>query len=364
LVGEVGLYRLAGMSYVDGPASERPGMTRHRTSIPSDLFADPFGERAYLPRKRLQLLGARFEFESDSHELVRLVESAYAGLPRHRLSALPPRLRVRLVTTPAYKAHKRSEPPPVAMFSGAGFLGAASGASNFVALSPEQGTAVVAVSPQQLRFPYHTRYELIEFAVFTLAARAQKLVPLHGGCVSKRGRGVLLMGASGSGKSTAALHCLLEGLDFVSEDSVFVQPATLRATGIANFLHVRADALRLIESASTAQAIRKSPIIQRRSGVRKFEVDLRRGDYRLAPSAPQLTAVVFLSAESAGEGPLLTPLPARGIPARLAALQPYARGQREWPLFAKKITRLNAFELRRGRHPRDTVAAVREVLSS
>jgi hypothetical protein len=250
------------------------------------------------------------------------------------------------------------------MFAGAGFLGGATGASSFVTLSAGQGAALVAVSPAQLRFPYHTRYELIEFAVFTLGARSQGLVPLHGACVSQRGRGVLLVGDSGSGKTTAALHGVLEGLDFVSEDSVFVAPATLRATGLANFLHVRADALRLIQSAPAVQAIRKSPIIQRRSGVRKFEVDLRRGDYRLAPSAPQLTAVVFLSADAAEGRTLLTRLPATAVAGRVAALQPYARSQPEWPLFAKSITRLKAFELRRGPHPRDTVAALREVLAS
>lgn len=339
-------------------------MNRHRNIITPDLFADPFGEHAFLPKKKLQLLGARFEFESDSRELLRLVESAYDGLPRHRLTATPPRLRVRLLVTPAATKRGRGEPPPLEMFSGAGFLGGATGSSSFVALSAEQGAAVVAVAPGQLRFTYHTRYELIEFAVFTLGARSQGLVPLHGACVGRAGRGVLLMGASGSGKTTAALHSALAGLDFVSEDSVFVAPETLRATGIANFLHVRADALRLIDNAAAIQAIRKSPVIQRRSGVRKFEVDLRRGSYKLAPSAPQLAAVVFLSAHSAGGRPLLTPLPASGIAGRLAALQPYARGQPEWVQFAKNITRLKAFELRRGRHPSETVAALREVLGT
>ena len=36
-------------------------------------------------------------------------------------------------------------------------------------------------------------------AVFTLAARVQQLVPLHAACVGLKGRGVLIMGASGAG---------------------------------------------------------------------------------------------------------------------------------------------------------------------
>src|SRR5258708_6306038 len=95
-----------------------------------------------------------------------------------------------------------------------------------------------------LRFPYHIRYELIEFAVFMLACRAQRLVPMHAACVGLDGRGILLMGPSGSGKSTVALHCLLAGFDFLSEDSVFVASKSMGATGVANFLHVREDSLR------------------------------------------------------------------------------------------------------------------------
>jgi hypothetical protein len=175
---------------------------------------------------------------------------------------------------------------------------------------------------------------------------------------------VLLMGASGSGKSTAALHCLLEGFDFVSEDSVFVTPDTLLATGVANFLHVCSDSLSLLARARDRQTIRKSPIIQRRSGVRKFEVDLRRGGYRLAAAPPRLAAVVFLSAQGAGARPLLTALPKSGLRAKLAALQPYAANQPEWTTFTKNASRLEVFELRRGSHPRETVEALRELLGS
>src|SRR3546814_20581659 len=91
-----------------------------------------------------------------------------------------------------------------------------------------------------LDWPYHLRYELIEFAVFLLAARCQRLVPLHAACVGRGGRGILLLGASGSGKSTLVLHSLLQGLDVLLEDAVFVQPDCMTSTGWANFLHFRA----------------------------------------------------------------------------------------------------------------------------
>jgi energy-coupling factor transporter ATP-binding protein EcfA2 len=340
-------------------------MTRKNDTMIPDQHADPFGEQSpAMMRKHLQLLGGRFRFESNSTELFRLVDAAYANLPRHQLSATIPHLRVRLSLMSGGRAsgRRRSEPPELGMLSGAGFLGGATDSSNFVILSPQERAALVAVSPQMLKFPYHTRYELIEFAVFTLAARSQKLASLHAACVGRNGRGILLMGASGAGKSTVTLQCLLQGFDFLSEDSVFVTPDTMLATGIANFLHVRSDSLRWLERARDVAAIRKSPVIRRRSGVRKFEVDLRQRDYRLAPSPLKIAAVVFLSAQNAGTRPLLKPLPTSGLLARLAANQGYAANQPEWSTFSKSVSKLGAFELRRGRHPLEAVEALDSLL--
>ena len=327
-----------------------------------DLSADPFEERSQIiGHDHFQLLGGRFQFESNSPQLLRLVDSAYLGLPRHRLSTVAPHLRVRLLLSPREppRSRRRSEPPPLSMFSGLGHLGGATDSSNFVVLSPPERTALAMLSQKMLRFPYHTRYEYIEFAVFTLASRCQGLVSLHAACVGRGGRGILLMGPSGSGKSTVTLHCLLQGFDMLSEDSVFVAPDTMLATGIANFLHVRPDSLRLLGETRVAAAIRKSPIIRRRSGVRKFEVDLRRGAFRLAASPLKITAVVFLSPQSAGDRSLLTPLAKSALLAKLRADQAYAANQPTWPAFCKSVLGLNAFELRRGNHPLEAVEALR-----
>jgi len=337
-------------------------MTRNNKRIIPDLYADPFGERTPTLREHLQLLGARFQFQSNSRQLLHLIESAYGGLPRHRLSDAGPRLRVRLqLMSDPQRSRPRLEPPPLSMISGGGLLGGATRGSNFVVLSPQERSALVGISPQMLRFPYHTRYELIEFAVFSLAQRVQGLVSLHAASVGLGGRGVLMMGPSGAGKSTVALLCLLQGLDFLSEDAVFVAPDSLLATGIANFLHVPANSLRWI-ARDNAAAIRRSPVIRRRSGVKKFELDLRRGGYRLAASPLQIGAVIFLSPKSAGTGPLLRPLSKSRLLAELAKAQAYAVNQPEWPIFKRRVGRLDAFELRRGLHPIEAVEALRALL--
>ena len=350
----------------------------------ADVLSDPFGERRRLLVGRpMALLGTEVRFESNDRRLLDLADEAFAGLPAHRLPraakrhARPrqsgrspararqtrPHLRIVLRLTPGRRGRARAEPPPLAMLSGAELLAGAPDESSFVALSPATGSGLVVVSEPMLRFPYHTRYELIEFAVYTLAARTQGLAALHAACVGRDGRGVLLMGASGAGKSTVALHCLLRGLDFLSEDAVFVQPGTMLATGAANFLHVRSESLRWLGRTRAAAAIRRSPVIRRRSGVRKFEVDLRRGGFTLARAPLKLGSIVFLAARGAGRGPLLRPLAGAELAARLESAQAYAAGQPAWPAFRRGAAALAAFELSRGRDPNESVDALERLLS-
>src|SRR2546423_13541648 len=97
---------------------------RHRPTIP-DLQSDPFAERAAPLRAKMQLLGCTVEFESNSRELLRLVRIAYAGLPRQSPTAGAPQLKISLWLTAGKEAHRRSEPAPLQMGSGAGFLGGA-----------------------------------------------------------------------------------------------------------------------------------------------------------------------------------------------------------------------------------------------
>jgi hypothetical protein len=336
---------------------------RSKKAGPPDVSADPFHEQILpVSRARMHLLGGAFEFECESPELRRLVDWAYGGLPQHKLTKSPPRIRVRIAPAPRARRRAQADPAHIQMLSGAGLLCGKTSSSDFAVLSAEQRSALVVVSRDRLRFPYHTRYELIEFAVFTLAARAQGLMPLHGACVGHKGRGLLLFGDSGAGKSTAALHCLLRGMDFLAEDSVFVTPDTMLATGIANFLHVRCDSLHAVP-ASSASLIRRSPIIRRRSGVEKFEVDLRRAQFRLAASPLKVAGVVFISAQPARRGVLLTPLRSNEAVARFKKSQSYAVNQPGWTTFRERMAAAPAFELRRGRSPAEAADALQALLA-
>jgi hypothetical protein len=332
------------------------------------LHGDPFQERGKkLLRTRHRVLGGDFEFLSESAALIRLVQWAYRGVPAHRLRPSPPHIAVRLVLGGRMRrgsARPRSradEPGALAMLSAPGLLCGAAPETSMAVISAAQRSALIVVAHDLLGFPYHVRYELIELAAFTLAARAQGLMPLHAACIGQQGQGLLLIGDSGAGKSTAVLHGALLGLEVVAEDSLFVSPRTLRATGVANFLHVTGDALHHL-TAADARLIRRAPIIRRRSGVRKFEVDLRQGRFRLAPQPLTLSGLVSLSARGARGKPLLVPLEPRAALQRLRACQPYAAAQPGWAAFIERMRHLPAFELRRGGHPRESAMALKELL--
>ncbi len=331
----------------------------------ADAGGDPFCERPAGRRFSLcrQILGGCFRFGSTSAALLQLVEAAYAGLPTHQLSTIVPTFDIELRLLPRQPAPNAGVPPPMQMQSGAGLITGVVDASNYVVLAPGQRRALVVASEDMLARPYHLRYELIEFAVFTLATRGQGLVPLHGACVGRHGRGVLLLGASGSGKSTLALYSLLQGLDLLAEDAVFVQPDSLLATGVANYLHVQADTLHGIADAQVRRWIGESPIIRRRSGAEKFEADLRQGHGQLAATPLRLAGVVFVSPQPADHpAVLLSPIPADEIPARLCEGQAYAATQPGWRRFEHGMQRLGAHELRRGSHPCDAANALRALL--
>ena len=109
-------------------------------------------------------------------------------------------------------------------------------------------------------------------------------------------------------------------------------------------------------------AIRRSPVIERRSGVKKFELDLRAAGFGLAKSPLKIVAVVFLSSENAGTRALLKSLPTSELLANLATTQAYGASQPQWPIFSRNVARLDAFELCRGRHPLEAVEALRALL--
>jgi hypothetical protein len=315
-------------------------------------------------RAHVNVLGGAFTIESTDAILHRLALEAFGGLPRHRLARKQQRFRVSLVGTDHTASWPSgAEPPRPTHSAGGGLLSATVDAGNFAIMDLAQSRALVGISRAMLRHRYHARYELIELAVLTLASRGQALVPLHAACVGAHGSGILLMGASGAGKSTLSLHAFAGGMQLLSEDSAFIVADTLLATGAPNYLHVRTNGLRSLPDGPLRRQIRRSPTIRRRSGVRKYEVDLRAVTGRIATRPLRIAATVFLSPEPAGRRPPLRRLGRNAFLARLRREQPYAAGLDTWRRFERRIVAVPAFELRRLQDPDAAVAQLKAMLA-
>jgi energy-coupling factor transporter ATP-binding protein EcfA2 len=224
-------------------------------------------------------------------------------------------------------------------------------AGNFAVVDPSMSRALICISSAMLQHPYHARYELIEFAFLTLASRVQSLLPLHAACVGSKKSGLLLMGPSGSGKSTLSLHGLTGEMQYLSEDSAFVSPASLNIAGIPNYLYLQRETLEFLQPGKLRQLITASPQIYRRSGVKKYQVNLRETPAKIARAPLQLAATVMLSRRKVTVQPGLKPLPRKNFISRLRREQPYAMSMSNWQEFEDSIVKLPAYELRRTAHP-------------
>ena len=84
------------------------------------------------------------------------------------------------------------------------------------------------------------------YAPLLLWLRDRKVDAVHAGLVARNGRGILVAGESGSGKTTTVLSCLLDGFEFVSDDYVGLEAKgdhTYLGHGLHSSTHIHPDDL-------------------------------------------------------------------------------------------------------------------------
>jgi hypothetical protein len=89
--------------------------------------------------------------------------------------------------------------------------------SNFACIDSAQGVGFIWVTESVAADSVFLRWFFLEAAVYSLLSE-RRLTPLHAGCISRNGRGVLLLGESGAGKSTLAFAAARAGWSFVGDD--------------------------------------------------------------------------------------------------------------------------------------------------
>ncbi len=91
---------------------------------------------------------------------------------------------------------------------------------NYCIVDLEHLQARIVISRAALRHPLYAQYFLLGVPACCIATG--RATPVHAGCVSLRGRGVLLCGDSGAGKSTLSYACARTGWTYISDDASYI----------------------------------------------------------------------------------------------------------------------------------------------
>jgi hypothetical protein len=103
--------------------------------------------------------------------------------------------------------------PPILVF--------AADANNYSIMDPAQNRTQMTITSALVKHERYMRSFFLEGAAGNHIA-TRYAAPVHAGCVALDGRGILLCGDSGAGKSSLAYGCARAGWTFVSDDASFV----------------------------------------------------------------------------------------------------------------------------------------------
>jgi hypothetical protein len=101
-----------------------------------------------------------------------------------------------------------------------------------------RGTTHITLSPGAVRSPLWMQYFLVGSAPLCHIAGRYAL-PVHAGCVAWRGRGILLCGESGDGKSTLSFACARAGWTYITDDAAYFVHGRDSCLAIGNCHQIR-----------------------------------------------------------------------------------------------------------------------------
>jgi hypothetical protein len=210
--------------------------------------------------------------------------------------------------------------------------------ANFATCDMANGYCFSCVTPAVASAPYFRNHMLETMAYLTLDYL--HITILHAGCVARNGRGVLLCGDPGAGKSCLAYACVKRGWALVSDDfaAMLRNPGTSTIIGRPQRMRFRPSAFDLFPELSAAES-QITPF-------GKHMFDLRTGAIPNVKTACccHVERIVFLDRRDSGPAELV-PLDAGEALARLEFDRPY------WdpPVFDEHRATMQAL-LSRGAH--------------
>lgn len=175
-------------------------------------------------------------------------------------------------------------------------LVAVADANNYCVANLSQNRTRMVISSAAMRYPLYLRQFFLECAAGGHIA-TRYVTPVHAGCVALDGRGVLLCGDSGAGKTTLSYACARAGWDYVADDATFLLNGGEKRMVMGNCHQVRFRP----SAAELFPEIAGKEITPRAEGKPSIEVPTAEMAHVTRRELAQADFLVFLNRRAPGE---------------------------------------------------------------
>lgn len=194
----------------------------------NDPGNDPLMADVELPFVRIfHPLGFSVEIATNCCDVLEAAEEAWR-YSRKRFLERPAELRIAVAS-----GRTRDCPPPPVFRRQRKLFSLVGDAENFIFSDLGQGFGFGWLTNATVQNRAFLRYHFLEGTVLGLLASLY-LTPLHAACVQWNGRGVLLCGDSGAGKSSLAYACARSGWTLICDDSSYIIRGRAERTVVGN----------------------------------------------------------------------------------------------------------------------------------
>jgi hypothetical protein len=304
------------------------------TSVAAPVF-DPFGYGVELLLETVvNALGFPLRVVTNSEDVITATKQSWDGFPQLFTDHA---LEFRIVVSDNELAER---PSGVVRGAQKHLMTAISDADNYAVCDLDRGFAFFWLAPATARDrDFFRRYylnNLIEVMLWH-----SHLTMIHAACVARNGRGVLLCGESGAGKSCLSFSCALRGWTFVGDDGAYLvrQSDPCLVVGAPRDVHFRATALDILPELSG----KLSPLHASGKLALQMLTDAFPEIHRSVQALP--CAVVFLNRPAGGPARLIR-MPAEEALSRLDADLPLMEIIEDQRASLRRLIEVGTFELR------------------
>ncbi len=305
------------------------------TLVATPVF-DPFGYGIELPLEtNVNALGFPLRLVTNSPDIVRATEESWAGYPQLFTDKS---LEFRVIVSNDESVACASDLYPAR--AQGHLLHIMSDPANFAVCDLDKGFASFWLAPATARNREFFRYYYLLNALYIMVWHTH-LTSVHAAGIARNGRGVLLCGDSGAGKTCLSFACARRGWDFITDEAVsLVRRSPERmVVGGTRHLHFRESALVLLPELRGRLA--------RILATGKLSVEVNTNEFpeirRIVQTA--VAAVVFLNRAPGGPA-RLAPISVPDAVSRLERELPLMEQMEDHRAALRHLAEAGSFELR------------------